>query len=221
MARTYVIVVITVNLGFLISVNWRHVKCWLIEIIMTAGSERENYTKNVYLRIAEKGDFKSMMKPFLALLLGMMLLVPTGDGEQRNSAAFYGSFTAEKTYSYDGQYYALQTVENNQKAGTLGAGEIKVTVYLAGTDEPISSFVPARALDFWGICWEKDSYVIWTQSADIGIYGYEYRDGQWVLDEGLTQPEYIISRWDDEYRAHPELWDTIWHSPTDPDTPIN
>lgn len=47
-----------------------------------------------------------------------------------------------------------------------------------------------------GICWENDTYNIWTQSADIGIYCYKYENGQWERDESAIRPKYIISKYD-------------------------
>lgn len=49
-------------------------------------------------------------------------------------ASFGGSYTADKTYSHDYKYYALQTVEDNM---------IVVTVYDSETDKKIDSFSPA------------------------------------------------------------------------------
>ena len=116
---------------------------------------------------------KRLRKTILIIVfIGMICsakAAPAGSLDSGGNTQFYGSFTSEKTYSYDGHYYALQTVENSHKAGTLGAGEIKVTVYLAGTDEPISSFVPARAWDFWGICWERTAI---SSGRNLPISGY-------------------------------------------------
>lgn len=64
------------------------------------------------------------------------------------------------------------------------------------TDQLVSSFYPARARDFWGICWENDSYNIWTQSGDIGVYCYKYEEMQWKRDESAQRPDYIISKYD-------------------------
>lgn len=105
----------------------------------------------------------------------------------------WGSFTSNLTYSYDEKYYAVQEVDD-----TLGQGirYIKVCIYETETNTLISYFYPARARDFWGICWENDTYNIWTQSADIGIYCYKYEDMQWERDESAIRPEYIISKYD-------------------------
>lgn len=106
----------------------------------------------------------------------------------------WGSFTPDQTYSYDEKYYAIQKVE--RIFGDDYPSYIKVCIYEAETDTQVFSFYPARAMDFWGICWENDTYNIWTQSADIGIYCYKYEDMQWKRDESAIRPEYIISKYD-------------------------
>ena len=73
---------------------------------------------------------------------------------------------------------------------------VVVSVYDTETDQFVTDFSPARSRDFWGICWESDSYNIWTQSADIGICCYVYQDGQWVRDENAIRPENIVSKYD-------------------------
>ncbi len=93
---------------------------------------------------------------------------------------------------------------------------VKVTVYLTETDEPLDAFYTARARDFWGICWERDSYNIWAQSGDIDVPCFEYRDGKWIKNwDMMRPPAYSITNLDPAYRDHPELWDTIYVSPTE------
>lgn len=106
----------------------------------------------------------------------------------------WGSFTADKTYSYDEKYYAVQEVGDDIYGD--GCKYIKVSVYETETDVLVDCFYPARAWDFWGICWENDTYNIWTQSADIGIYCYKYEDTKWQKDESAKRPEYIVSKYD-------------------------
>ncbi len=103
----------------------------------------------------------------------------------------WGSFTPNKTYSYDKKYYAIQKVI----AGN-SAEQIQVNVYLTETKDKIFSFIPARAMDFWGICWETSTYNIWIQSGDIGTYCYKYNDDEWILDESAIRPADIISKYD-------------------------
>lgn len=137
----------------------------------------------------------------MLLLLSLLL---SGCATQQKKAEFWGSFTPEKTFSYDRRYYAVQTVEDSR---------IAVTVYLTETGEKVDSFSPARALDFWGLCWEKDSYAIWTQSADIGTICYAPEDGKWTLRREAVLPDYIITRYDKAYEEHPELWEKMYKSP--------
>ncbi len=104
----------------------------------------------------------------------------------------YGSFSPYDVESYDGKYVAKQKVER------LGdVRYIRVYVYEKETGELAGDFWVERAWDFWGICWENDSYNIWTQSADVGIYCYRYEDGEWRRDSiNMERPEYIVSRWE-------------------------
>ena len=131
------------------------------------------------------------------LLLGFSLSACTYSFEvseeesEEEWAKKWGSFTPYKTYSYDNKYYAVQTVDEEGPWPV-----IVVSVYDAETDEFVANFCPARSWDFWGICWESDSYNIWTQSADIGIYCYIYQDGQWIRDENAERPEDIVSKYD-------------------------
>lgn len=124
--------------------------------------------------------------------LSVLVLAVRADRGQADRD-WWGSFTAEKTYSYDGKYYALQTVEESN-----GIGYITVTVYDSDTDSAAGEFCPARARDFWGICWENDTYNIWTQSADTGIFCYSYDGEGWVRDESAVRPSYIISKYDEK-----------------------
>ena len=109
------------------------------------------------------------------------------DDEYEETEEKWGSFTAKIAYSYDNQYYAVQSVHNHW---------ITVSVYSSETDELIGDFEPARSWDFWGICWESNTYNIWIQSGDIGTYCYVYRDGEWVLDRNAERPEDIVSKYD-------------------------
>lgn len=98
----------------------------------------------------------------------------------------YGSFTVEKTSCYDGKYYAL-VAEDEQM--------IVITIY-SGDDKQVFSFEPCRKSDFWGICWENDSYNLWIQSGDIGIKCYAMFDEVWSINEDAIRPDYIISKYD-------------------------
>lgn len=120
------------------------------------------------------------------------VLIPSYGGTPSYSEE-YGSFTPEDTYSYDGKLVAHQKVEKSADVRRNIIVEIKDSQ----TGELVGSFSPARAWDFWGICWENDSYNIWTQSGDIGVYCWRYQDGVWECDFSHPErPEYIISKYD-------------------------
>lgn len=129
----------------------------------------------------------------VGVILFLCILFLLSRGTNVSTSESWGSFTADLTYSYDEKYYAVQEVDDTFSEDTR---YIKVCIYETGTDTLISYFYPARARDFWGICWENDTYNIWTQSADIGVYCYRYEDMQWIRDESAIRPEYIISKYD-------------------------
>ena len=125
-----------------------------------------------------------MKKALLIFLVLLLLGILMACSSNRTG---WGSFTAEKTESYDQKYYALQKYADNS---------VVVTVYDTATNAEIYSFSPARASDFWGICWEKNSYNIWIQSGDIGILCYRYENGSWTLDKQAERPADIRSKYD-------------------------
>ena len=124
---------------------------------------------------------------FFLILVCFLLLVACGNNEGETEK--WGSFTAEKTYSYDESFYAVQSVTEKEDTSY-----IIVDVYKNGNDEKVYSFSPARASDFWGICWEETTYNIWIQSADVGVLCYEYQDGCWELNENAVKPKEIVSK---------------------------
>ena len=71
-----------------------------------------------------------------------------------------------------------------------------ITVYRSETNAEVFSFAPARASDFWGVCWESKSYNIWIQSGDVGILCYQFDDETWTLNENAERPADIISKYD-------------------------
>ena len=145
-----------------------------------------------------------MKNRYVVILLVLLLFCLTGC--HTAEPQFWGSYTAAKTYSHDRRYYAIQTVVNQT---------VDVSVFETNTDKKIDSFSPARSSDFWGICWEKDTYNIWTQSADNGTCCYEYKDDKWIRNESLKEPNYIISRYNEEYTNNEELQRSMYKSPTE------
>lgn len=139
-----------------------------------------------------KNRIKTPLLFVCILFSAFLLLIFLINLQKPNAPVYMGSFTLDKAYSYDEKYYAIQESEDTDASFKY----IKVSIYESETNSLIFSFYPARALDFWGICWENDTYNIWTQSADIGIYCYKYEDEQWEIDYSAQRPEYIISKYD-------------------------
>lgn len=131
---------------------------------------------------SEKGVFILKKTVLIAGLLMLILLTACSSNKKE-----WGSFTADKTESFDQKYYAMQKPEGTS---------IVVAVYDKASDSEVFCFSPVRASDFWGICWEKDTYNIWIQSGDSGVLCYRYTNGQWTLDESAVRPDYIKSKYD-------------------------
>ena len=99
----------------------------------------------------------------------------------------YGSFTPDRAYSYDKEYYAETLITNSEK----------ITLQIYNKDDiRIAVIYPCREFNFRGICWEKDSYNLWVQSGDLGILCYTMSDEVWSIDDSAVRPDYIISKWD-------------------------
>ena len=111
-----------------------------------------------------------------------------------------GSFVFDKTYSSDNKYYAVCNAPES-RAISDKVSMVEVAVYSAENDELVSRFETVRRWDFWGICWERDSYNIWVQSGDIGIVCYKYSDGEWSLDKSAKLPDYIKTKYDKYFRT--------------------
>ena len=132
------------------------------------------------------------MKHTLIFLLAFALVLLTGCSAAHNDNN-WGSFTADDVYSSDGKYLARHCVVRPEG---YDVDMIQVDIYSAVTGEVLSSFIPARAMDFWGVCWEEGSHNLWIQSGDTGLACYTPIDGQWLHNEEAVQPESIKSKYD-------------------------
>lgn len=130
---------------------------------------------------------------YLVLIILILTACRTSRPDDTAEADSYGSFTMETTYSFDHQYYAIQEAVKYEEDDP---DYIEISVYNAETEELADVFTVARARDFWGICWESDTYNIWVQSGDIGNICYKYEDGQWTRDDSAERPDGIISKYD-------------------------
>ena len=139
---------------------------------------------------------RAFFKIMAVWMLQICLLSGCAQRTEEPPKSNWGSFTAEDTYSYDKKYVAVQTVETEEYSRTTKVRYVRVTIMDANREKEIFSFIPARARDFWGICWESDSYNIWTQSGDVGVFCYQYEDETWVRHESAVRPEEIVSKYD-------------------------
>lgn len=118
--------------------------------------------------------------------IGVTIAGKNFDDEAKNM----GSFTFDRTSSYDDKYYAVSEKRE-------GNDSITVSIYESENDTLVFSFETVRASDFWGIYWESSSYNIWIQSGDIGVICYSYENNQWKLNENAKRPDDIISKYDE------------------------
>lgn len=119
-------------------------------------------------------------------VIGVAIAGKNFDNEAKNT----GSFTFDRTGSYDDKYYAV----SDKKEGN---DNITVSIYESENNALVFTFETVRASDFWGICWESSSYNIWIQSGDIGVICYSYENNQWKRNEHAKRPEDIISKYDE------------------------
>ena len=106
----------------------------------------------------------------------------TFDGIVQNR--LYGSFTFDKTYSYDGKYYAITDCHDHY---------VTITVY-SSNDVLVSSFGVLER-EFCGICWENDSYYLWVQKHSYGAVCYSVTNKEWTRNDSAVIPEYITGRY--------------------------
>lgn len=134
------------------------------------------------------------MRKLLGIMVGCLILLGMVGCSSPQSASpeYWGSFTNGPVISSDGLYRAEHAAIKQEGSNVT---VIEVKVYDNNTNELLDSFIPARAWDFWGVCWEEGTHRIWIQSADIGIHCYELLNGQWVLNEDIERPDTIISKW--------------------------
>ena len=136
-------------------------------------------------------DLKVLWILILILIVIRLILFPGRPLGQRASTSDWGSFTIEETASFDGRFTAAPSVERVD-------GINMAVVSIRENGEDVYSFMPARMFDFWGVCWEKDTYTIWIQSGDVGVKSWFYADGTWHYDDVSLHPKYIHTKWENE-----------------------
>ncbi len=142
------------------------------------------------------------MKRALCLIYFTIVLISVLSGCGRRNTNVHasdgddlGSFTMDKIYSFDEKYYAVCEDDINVTEQT-GTDYVQVSVYFAESKELADTFLTERTRDFWGICFESNTYNIWVQSADVGIICFKYDAGQWIRDDSAERPADIVSKYD-------------------------
>ena len=124
------------------------------------------------------------LRMLLILLFVLFLSACSSNHELENSKL--GSFTLSATSSFDGKYIA-----------DISTNEYMVAIQIVDSEKnDIFYFEPVRKRDFWGVCWENDTYNLWIQSGDVGVICYQFDDGVWIYNPDATRPEYILSKYD-------------------------
>lgn len=101
----------------------------------------------------------------------------------------YGSFNVEEAMSYDKKFTAKVLI---------GSGMVTVQIIDNETDAIVSSFKPCGKGEFYGICWENDSYNLWVQTDTSLVICYSMKESKWdwQINENARKPDYIKGRYD-------------------------
>ncbi len=122
-----------------------------------------------------------MLKDILTLMLAIVLSFTTG-GSVQDEKMNDSVFQMETIHSFDGRLRV-----------DIDATEMMVRLDITDEEsgELLYSFSPVRRWDFWGICFETDSYNLWVKSGDVGILCYEYDGETWQYNPDAVMPDYI------------------------------
>lgn len=132
---------------------------------------------------------------WIVLMQGLFFCFRQEKQEDVQAAAeTWGSFTFAPAVSSDGLYRAEHSAVRDEG---MDVSMIRVDVYRTEGNQWVDAFYPARAADFWGVCWEAGTHNLWIQSADTGICCYEQTEFGWRRNERAEQPASIVSKWDE------------------------
>lgn len=105
--------------------------------------------------------------------------------------------------------FQMETIHSFDGRLRVDIDATEMMVRLDITDEEngelLYSFSPVRRWDFWGICFETDSYNLWVKSGDVGILCYEYDGETWQYNPDAVMPDYIEQEsWHEKTTSAPE-----------------
>ena len=94
----------------------------------------------------------------------------------------FGSFTRDETYSYDGKYYVAKFDPLFHEIGIYSSNGY------------VDAIVLPNSGDYYGVCWENDSYNLWIQDKNGDTQCYSMVDEKWSINESAVKPDYIVGR---------------------------
>lgn len=127
------------------------------------------------------------MKKILILTMIVLLMITgcnsknTASDEVQITKEQAEMFTTDMTASFDSKYFAIMgaSVEDDKTLAVVNIfSEMGDSVY---------SFTAGNIDNFFGVCWEKDTYNLWILTSDNDAVCYKYADNKWVLDNNESK----------------------------------
>ena len=127
------------------------------------------------------------------VLIALMCLVSCSKEPKKDVAVMVSDqqlsqFTTDMTPCHDKKYYIIMGA--NIKDDTL----VSVINIYSDIGDMVYSFEAGNVDNFRGVCWEKDSYNIWTLTGDNTLRCYKFSDNKWQLEKDALIPEYMLKK---------------------------
>jgi hypothetical protein len=126
------------------------------------------------------------MKKFICFTLVLVMGVLFCSCGSTEESVDYGSFTMEKSYSYNEDYYAKVN-----RFELDGVPTVAVDICKSYNNQIFPTIIRFPEEDFQGFCWENDTCNLWIQVKDKGVICYTYENTVWVIDKDAVLPDYI------------------------------
>ena len=126
-----------------------------------------------------------------ALCLCLLLAGYAGMAETALYCSASGSFTGGECASCDGKYIA-RLYTGSAEGGDPGS--VYAEILDAETGEAAARVKTGHTPELCGICWDRENYDIYVQSADVSVLRFE--GGEWREEAAARVPDYILTRRD-------------------------
>ena len=131
-----------------------------------------------------------------ALCLCLLLAGCARAEDTRMYCSASGSFTGGECASWDGKYIA------RPYAGK-GDGTVSIEILEAETGIIAARVKTGHSPELFGICWDREGYDVYVQSADADVGVLRFKDGAWREETAAWVPDCILTSRD--VRAITEL----------------